>query len=37
MSAVWGYTPEGVYIIVVFQEIDKTTIRVLTAYEVSEQ
>ena len=37
MSAVWGYTPEGVYIIVVFQEIDKTTIRVLTAYEVPEQ
>lgn len=33
---VWGYTPEGVYIIVVYEEIDRDTIRVVTAYEVPE-
>jgi uncharacterized DUF497 family protein len=33
---VWGYTPEGVYIIVVYEEIDEDMIRVVTAYEVPE-
>ncbi len=33
---VWGYTLEGIYIIVVYEEIDEDTIRVVTAYEVSE-
>jgi uncharacterized DUF497 family protein len=33
---VWGYTREGVYIIVVYDEIDEDTIRVVTAYEVPE-
>ncbi len=28
---VWGYTLEGVYIIVVYEEIDQDTIRVVTA------
>ena len=32
----WGYTLEGIYIIVVYDEIDEDTIRVVTAYEVSE-
>jgi len=33
---VWGYTLEGIYIIVVYDEIDQDTIRVVTAYEVPE-
>ena len=32
----WGYTLEGIYIIVVYEEIDPDTIRVVTAYEVPE-
>jgi uncharacterized DUF497 family protein len=32
----WGYTAEGQYIIVVYDEIDEDTIRVRTAYEVPE-
>jgi uncharacterized DUF497 family protein len=34
---VWGYTLENVYIIVVYDEINPDTIRVVTAYEVPEQ
>jgi len=37
MLAAWGYTPAGVYIIVVYQKIDEDTIRVVTAYEVPER
>ena len=33
---VWGYTLEGVYIIVVYEEIDQDAVRVVTAYEVPE-
>lgn len=33
---VWGYTLEALYIIVVYDEIDADTIRVVTAYEVPE-
>ncbi len=33
---VWGYTLEGLYIVVVYEKIDVDTIRVVTAYEVSE-
>jgi uncharacterized DUF497 family protein len=33
---VWGYTLEGIYIIVVYEEIDQDTVRVVTAYEVPE-
>ncbi len=33
---VWGYTPSGQYIIAVYEEIDRDTIRVVTAYEVPE-
>jgi uncharacterized DUF497 family protein len=33
---VFGYTPDGRYIIVVFEEIDSETIYPVTAYEVPE-
>ena len=33
---VWGYTLEGIYTIVVYDEIDQDTVRVVTAYEVPE-
>jgi uncharacterized DUF497 family protein len=33
---VWGYTLEGLYIIVIYDEIDEDTLRVITAYEVAE-
>jgi uncharacterized DUF497 family protein len=33
---VWGYTLEGDYIIVVYEQIDADTIRVVTAYDVPE-
>jgi hypothetical protein len=36
LPVVWGYTLEGVYIIIVCQRIDEDTIRVVTAYPVSE-
>jgi hypothetical protein len=31
-----GHVPDGRFIIVVFEEIDADTIRVITAYEVPE-
>ena len=34
--AVWGYTPDDIYIIVVYEEIENGTIRPITAYEVPE-
>jgi uncharacterized DUF497 family protein len=36
LPAAWGYTPDGDYIIVVYEQIDADTIRVVTAYEVPE-
>jgi len=36
LPSVWGYTPDGTYIIVIYDEIDDDTIRVVTAYEVPE-
>lgn len=36
LPAIWGYTPDGRYIMVVFEQIDEDTIRVVTAYEVPE-
>ncbi len=36
LPAAWGYTPDGDYIMVVYEQIDTDTIRVVTAYEVSE-
>ncbi|HYV34762.1 MAG TPA: DUF4258 domain-containing protein [Gemmataceae bacterium] len=32
----WGYTLENIHIIVVYDQIDEDTIRVVTAYEVPE-
>jgi len=32
----WGYTLERLYIIVIYEEIDEDSIRVITAYEVPE-
>ena len=34
--AVWGYVPDGRFIIAVFESIDDDTVRVITAYEVPE-
>ena len=36
LPVVWGYTLERVYIIVVYEQIDEDTIRVVTAYPVPE-
>jgi uncharacterized DUF497 family protein len=36
LPIVWGYTLERVYIIVVYEQIDQDTIRVVTAYPVPE-
>ncbi len=36
LPAVWGYTLEGNHLIVVFEQVDEDTIRVVTAYEVPE-
>jgi uncharacterized DUF497 family protein len=34
--AAWGHVPDGRFIIVVYEQIDKDTIRVVTAYQVPE-
>ena len=36
LPVLWGYTHEGRYIIVVYEEVDDATIRVITAYDVPE-
>jgi hypothetical protein len=36
LPVAWGYTLERVYIIVVYEQIDEDTIRVVTAYPVPE-
>ncbi len=36
LPAVWGYVPDGRFVIVVFEQIEEDTIRVVTAYEVPE-
>jgi uncharacterized DUF497 family protein len=36
LPATWGYSPDGRYLIVIYQRIDHDTIRVVTAYEVPE-
>ena len=33
---VWGYTLEQLYLIVVYEELDEISVRVVTAYEVPE-
>jgi uncharacterized DUF497 family protein len=32
----FGYTPDGIYIIVVYELVDEMTLYVVTAYEVDE-
>lgn len=32
----WGYTQEGIYLLVVYEIIDEVTLRVVTSYEVPE-
>jgi len=32
----WGYTMEGIYLLVVYEIIEEATIRVVTAFEVPE-
>ena len=36
LPVVWGYTPDGRYIIVIYAQVDGDTIRVTTAYEVPQ-
>ena len=36
LPCVWGYTPDGRFIIVVYEEVAQNTVRVITAYEVPE-
>lgn len=36
LPAVWGYTEDGRYLIVVYEELDEMTILPVTAYEVPE-
>jgi uncharacterized DUF497 family protein len=36
LPVVWGYTEDDRYVIVVYEVIEKDTIRVITAYEVPE-
>ena len=33
---VFGHTPDGVYIIVVYEQVDEDTVNPVTAYEVPE-
>lgn len=33
----FGYTPGGDFIIVVYEQVDRETIRPVTAYEITEQ
>jgi hypothetical protein len=33
---VFGYTPDGTYIIVIYEQIDEDTVYPVTAYEVPE-
>lgn len=36
LPCLWGYTPDGRYILVVYEAVDDESIRVVTAYEVPE-
>jgi uncharacterized DUF497 family protein len=37
LPSIWGYTPDGRFIIVVYEEVVENTVRVITAYEVPER
>lgn len=34
--SVFGYTPDGIFIIVIYEQVDEDTIYPVTAYEVPE-
>lgn len=36
LPVLWGHTIDEIHIIVVYEPVDKDTVRVITAYEVSE-
>lgn len=36
LPIVFGFTPEGRYILVVYEQIDETTVYPVTAYDVEE-
>ena len=36
LPVVWGYTPDGQYIIAVYEQLDDVTVLPVTAYEVRE-
>ncbi|HTQ39617.1 MAG TPA: hypothetical protein VMJ32_11345 [Pirellulales bacterium] len=36
LPCLWGYTPDETYIIVIYQEIDEISVRIVTAYKVPE-
>ena len=36
LPAVWGYTPDGRYIVAIYEELDEMTVLPVTAYEVPE-
>jgi uncharacterized DUF497 family protein len=36
LPAAWGLTPDGRFIIVVYEEVAESTVRVITAYEVPQ-
>jgi len=36
LPVAWGYTPDDRYVIVVYEKMDKETVRVITAYEVPQ-
>lgn len=36
LPCVFGYAPDGIYIIVIFEEVDDDTVYPVTAYEVPE-
>jgi uncharacterized DUF497 family protein len=37
LPAAWGFTPDGRFIIVVYEEVAEKTVRVITAYEVPQR
>ena len=37
LPAVWGYTPDDRFIMVVYEEVAENTVRVVTAYDVPER
>ena len=36
LPAAWGYTPDGRYVLVIYELLDEMTILPVTAYEVPE-